>query len=190
MESPRLRLLPALAAALLLLPPLLGARAQEDAGLQPRALDLYSAVDDASHEKELVGTPSAAALGPARSLPSCALLPTAPLPPRAQSQGSRRPPRTLPSPGPEGRRAGPLSRLLDLRSVCGTRWSAVPGRSACGAGSLELGLGVSARAGLAAKAATRSGAVCCRSKRCRKSSRSSRVNAFPSTRRSTAKSPW
>uniref|UniRef100_A0A8C4MQ73 Cocaine- and amphetamine-regulated transcript protein n=1 Tax=Equus asinus asinus TaxID=83772 RepID=A0A8C4MQ73_EQUAS len=55
MESPRLRLLPALAAALLLLPPLLGARAQEDAGLQPRALDLYSAVDDASHEKELVG---------------------------------------------------------------------------------------------------------------------------------------
>ncbi|NP_038760.3 cocaine- and amphetamine-regulated transcript protein isoform 1 preproprotein [Mus musculus] len=53
MESSRLRLLPLLGAALLLLLPLLGARAQEDAELQPRALDIYSAVDDASHEKEL-----------------------------------------------------------------------------------------------------------------------------------------
>lgn len=58
MESPRLRLLPLLGAALLLLP-LLGALAQEDAELQPRALDIYSAVEDASHEKELVGTPLA-----------------------------------------------------------------------------------------------------------------------------------
>jgi len=58
MESPRLRLLPLLGAALLLLLPLLGALAQEDAELQPRALDIYSAVEDASHEKELVGTPS------------------------------------------------------------------------------------------------------------------------------------
>lgn len=54
MESSRLRLLPLLGAALLLLLPLLGAGAQEDAELQPRALDIYSAVDDASHEKELV----------------------------------------------------------------------------------------------------------------------------------------
>ncbi|XP_028646056.1 cocaine- and amphetamine-regulated transcript protein isoform X1 [Arvicanthis niloticus] len=53
MESSRLRLLPLLGAALLLLLPLLGAGAQEDAELQPRALDIYSAVDDASHEKEL-----------------------------------------------------------------------------------------------------------------------------------------
>ncbi|XP_006994475.1 cocaine- and amphetamine-regulated transcript protein isoform X1 [Peromyscus maniculatus bairdii] len=53
MESSRLRLLPLLGAALLLLLPLLGARAQEDAELQPRALDIYSAVEDASHEKEL-----------------------------------------------------------------------------------------------------------------------------------------
>ncbi|OBS79955.1 hypothetical protein A6R68_21842 [Neotoma lepida] len=53
MESSRLRLLPFLGAALLLLLPLLGARAQEDAELQPRALDIYSAVEDASHEKEL-----------------------------------------------------------------------------------------------------------------------------------------
>uniref|UniRef100_A0A2K6G4D6 Cocaine- and amphetamine-regulated transcript protein n=1 Tax=Propithecus coquereli TaxID=379532 RepID=A0A2K6G4D6_PROCO len=53
MESPRLRLLPLLGAALLLLLPLLGTRAQEDAELQPRALDIYSAVEDASHEKEL-----------------------------------------------------------------------------------------------------------------------------------------
>ncbi|KAM7320951.1 cocaine- and amphetamine-regulated transcript protein isoform X1 [Microtus oregoni] len=53
MESSRLRLLPLLGAALLLLLPLLGVRAQEDAELQPRALDIYSAVDDASHEKEL-----------------------------------------------------------------------------------------------------------------------------------------
>ncbi|KAM9252857.1 LOW QUALITY PROTEIN: cocaine- and amphetamine-regulated transcript protein [Dugong dugon] len=52
MESSSLRLLPLLGAALLLLP-LLGARAQEDAELQPRALDIYSAVEDASHEKEL-----------------------------------------------------------------------------------------------------------------------------------------
>lgn len=57
MESPRFRLLPLLGAALLLLLPLLGARAQEDAELQPRALDIYSAVEDASHEKELVGIP-------------------------------------------------------------------------------------------------------------------------------------
>lgn len=55
MESPRLRPLTLLGAALLLLLPLLGARAQEDAELQPRALDIYSAVEDASHEKELVG---------------------------------------------------------------------------------------------------------------------------------------
>ncbi|KAM8959116.1 cocaine- and amphetamine-regulated transcript protein isoform 1-T1 [Lycaon pictus] len=54
MESPRLRPLTLLGAALLLLLPLLGARAQDDAELQPRALDIYSAVDDASHEKELV----------------------------------------------------------------------------------------------------------------------------------------
>lgn len=54
MESSRLRLLPLLGAALLLLLPLLGVGAQEDAELQPRALDIYSAVDDASHEKELV----------------------------------------------------------------------------------------------------------------------------------------
>ncbi|XP_057646039.1 cocaine- and amphetamine-regulated transcript protein isoform X1 [Chionomys nivalis] len=53
MESSRLRLLPLLGAALLLLLPLLGVRAQEDAELQPRALDIYSAVEDASHEKEL-----------------------------------------------------------------------------------------------------------------------------------------
>ena len=52
MESPRLRLLPLLGAALLLLLPLLGALAQEDAELQPRALDIYSAVEDASHEKD------------------------------------------------------------------------------------------------------------------------------------------
>lgn len=57
MESSRLRLLPLLGAALLLLLPLLGARAQEDAELQPRALDIYSAVEDASHEKELVSIP-------------------------------------------------------------------------------------------------------------------------------------
>lgn len=56
MESARVRLLPLLGAALLLLP-LLGARAQEDAAPQPRALDIYSAVEDASHEKELVGIP-------------------------------------------------------------------------------------------------------------------------------------
>nr|XP_020036612.1 cocaine- and amphetamine-regulated transcript protein isoform X1 [Castor canadensis] len=53
MESSRLRLLPLLGAALLLLLPLLGALAQEDAELRPRALDVYSAVEDASHEKEL-----------------------------------------------------------------------------------------------------------------------------------------
>ncbi|XP_047412780.1 cocaine- and amphetamine-regulated transcript protein [Sciurus carolinensis] len=54
MESPRLRLLSLLGAALLLMLPLLGVRAQEDADLQPRALDIYSAVEDASHEKELI----------------------------------------------------------------------------------------------------------------------------------------
>lgn len=59
MESSRLRLLPLLGAALLLLLPLLGAGAQEDAELQPRALDIYSAVEDASHEKELVSIPLA-----------------------------------------------------------------------------------------------------------------------------------
>ncbi|XP_029797320.1 cocaine- and amphetamine-regulated transcript protein isoform X3 [Suricata suricatta] len=53
MESPRLRPLTVLGAALLFLLPLLGARAQEDVELQPRALDVYSAVEDASHEKEL-----------------------------------------------------------------------------------------------------------------------------------------
>lgn len=57
MESARPRLLPLLAAALLLLLPLLGARAQEDAELQPRALDIYSAMEDPSHEKELVSIP-------------------------------------------------------------------------------------------------------------------------------------
>ena len=56
MESPRLRLLP-LVAALLFLLPLLGTLAQEDAELQPRALDIYSAVEDASHEKQLVCIP-------------------------------------------------------------------------------------------------------------------------------------
>lgn len=59
MESPRLRLLPLLGAALLLLLPLLGTLAQEGAELQPRALDIYSAVEDASHEKELVCIPPA-----------------------------------------------------------------------------------------------------------------------------------
>ncbi|MBZ3878884.1 Cocaine- and amphetamine-regulated transcript protein [Sciurus carolinensis] len=59
MESPRLRLLSLLGAALLLMLPLLGVRAQEDADLQPRALDIYSAVEDASHEKELVSIPLA-----------------------------------------------------------------------------------------------------------------------------------
>ncbi|KAK2117981.1 hypothetical protein P7K49_004868, partial [Saguinus oedipus] len=54
MESPRVRLLPLLGVSLLLLLPLLGTRAQEDAELQPRALDIYSAVEDASHEKELI----------------------------------------------------------------------------------------------------------------------------------------
>lgn len=57
MESARIQLLPLLGAALLLLLPLLGARAQEDAELQPRALDIFSTVEDASHEKELVGIP-------------------------------------------------------------------------------------------------------------------------------------
>nr|KAF6365886.1 CART prepropeptide [Pipistrellus kuhlii] len=52
MESTRFQLLPLLGAALLLLLPLLGARAQEDAELQPRALDVFT-VEDASHEKEL-----------------------------------------------------------------------------------------------------------------------------------------
>ncbi|ELK31174.1 Cocaine- and amphetamine-regulated transcript protein [Myotis davidii] len=55
MESTRFQLLPLLGAALLLLLPLLGARAQEDAELQPRALDIFSTVEDASHEKELGG---------------------------------------------------------------------------------------------------------------------------------------
>lgn len=70
MESPRFRLLPLLGAALLVLP-LLGAGAQEDAELQPRALDIYSAVEDASHEKELVSIPHAPdSLG----LPGCPFL--------------------------------------------------------------------------------------------------------------------
>ncbi|XP_074850331.1 cocaine- and amphetamine-regulated transcript protein [Carettochelys insculpta] len=51
MESDRLLAL--LGASLLLL--LLGARGQEEPELlQPRALDLYAAGDDASHEKELI----------------------------------------------------------------------------------------------------------------------------------------
>ncbi|XP_076995627.1 cocaine- and amphetamine-regulated transcript protein isoform X1 [Tamandua tetradactyla] len=54
MESARPRLLPALGAALLLLGPLLGARAQDRAELRPRSPDLYPAVEDASHEKELI----------------------------------------------------------------------------------------------------------------------------------------
>ncbi|XP_007486564.1 cocaine- and amphetamine-regulated transcript protein [Monodelphis domestica] len=53
MESSRLRQLPLLGATLLLL--LLGACSQEDSGLQPRALDIYSTVEDTSHEKELIG---------------------------------------------------------------------------------------------------------------------------------------
>ncbi|EHB15035.1 Cocaine- and amphetamine-regulated transcript protein [Heterocephalus glaber] len=53
MERSRLRLLPLLGAALLLMLPLLGAGAQDDAELQPRALDI-SAVEDTSHEKELI----------------------------------------------------------------------------------------------------------------------------------------
>lgn len=81
MESPRLRLLPLLGAALLLLLPLLGALAQEDAELQPRALDIYSAVEDASHEKELVGIPLAS------DFPG---LPRGPLLPFPQSQGAGR----------------------------------------------------------------------------------------------------
>lgn len=87
MESSRLRLLPLLGAALLLLLPLLGVRAQEDAELQPRALDIYSAVDDASHEKELVSIPLAsgspwAAAGPFLGMrPSFALVPSGGLSP-------------------------------------------------------------------------------------------------------------
>lgn len=80
MESPRLRLLPLLGAALLLLLPLLGAGAQEDSELQPRALDIYSAVEDASHEKELVGI--ALAPGP------CFGTFSSPPPPRSRSQGT------------------------------------------------------------------------------------------------------
>uniref|UniRef100_A0A8C8RRS1 Cocaine- and amphetamine-regulated transcript protein n=1 Tax=Pelusios castaneus TaxID=367368 RepID=A0A8C8RRS1_9SAUR len=50
MESARLLAL--LSAALVLL--LLGARGQEETELQPRALDLYSTMEDTSHEKELI----------------------------------------------------------------------------------------------------------------------------------------
>ncbi|KAJ7335833.1 hypothetical protein JRQ81_013774 [Phrynocephalus forsythii] len=50
MESSRLFAL--LGAASLLL--LLGVKGQEEAELQPRALDLYSTVEDTSHEKELI----------------------------------------------------------------------------------------------------------------------------------------
>lgn len=50
MESARLVAL--LSATLVLL---LGARGQEEPELQPRALDLYSTMEDTSHEKELVG---------------------------------------------------------------------------------------------------------------------------------------
>ncbi|KAM9096052.1 cocaine- and amphetamine-regulated transcript protein isoform 1-T1 [Sarcophilus harrisii] len=56
MESSRLRQLPLLGVTLLLL--LLGASCQEDSGLQPRALDIYSTVEDTSHEKELVNSGS------------------------------------------------------------------------------------------------------------------------------------
>ncbi|KAM6475307.1 cocaine- and amphetamine-regulated transcript protein [Python bivittatus] len=49
MESSRLFAL--LGAALLLL---VGAHGQEEGELQPRALDLYSTMEDTSHEKELI----------------------------------------------------------------------------------------------------------------------------------------
>ncbi|XP_067424740.1 cocaine- and amphetamine-regulated transcript protein [Emydura macquarii macquarii] len=49
MESTRLLAL--LSAAFVLL---LGARGQEEPELQPRALDLYSTMEDTSHEKELI----------------------------------------------------------------------------------------------------------------------------------------
>lgn len=37
---------------------LLGVSGQEETELQPRALDLYSAMEDTSHEKELVNPPA------------------------------------------------------------------------------------------------------------------------------------
>lgn len=89
MESPRFRLLPLLGAALLLLLPLLGARAQEDAELQPRALDIDPAVEDASHEKELVGIPHTPdSPGLPRGPFLCPLFP--PPHPHSQSQGAGR----------------------------------------------------------------------------------------------------
>lgn len=86
MESSRLRLLPVLGAALLLLLPLLGAGAQEDAELQPRALDIYSAVDDASHEKELVSISLASGLPWAATGP---LLCVRPSPPQSHPRRQR-----------------------------------------------------------------------------------------------------
>lgn len=80
MESSRLRLLPLLGAALLLLLPLLSARAQEDAELQPRALDIYSAVEDASHEKELVSIPLVSVLSGLAPGPGFARVPPPPSP--------------------------------------------------------------------------------------------------------------
>lgn len=92
MESPRLWPLTVLGAALLFLLPLLGARAQEDAELQPRALDIYSAVEDTSHEKELVGI-SRISLGcpPSPSVHASVLPPSLPpLLPRVRVLGDER----------------------------------------------------------------------------------------------------
>lgn len=93
MESSRVRLLPLLGAALLLMLPLLGTRAQEDAELQPRALDIYSAVEDASHEKELVGISLAPNPLSCRAVSSFASLPPPPTPtpiPRVRARGAER----------------------------------------------------------------------------------------------------
>lgn len=146
MESPRLRLLPLLGAALLLMLPLLGTRAQEDAELQPRALDIYSAVEDASHEKELVGIPLApdplgVRRGPFLCMPSSpppplpfpesgrgelSAKPGHSLPPKdhLEPTGSRQSLERIPGPGPSEQQE-PL-RLRDLRSVPGTALSSSP----------------------------------------------------------------
>ena len=141
MESPRLRLLP-LVAALLFLLPLLGTLAQEDAELQPRALDIYSAVEDASHEKQLVCIPPRPRLpwAAARFLPLCAsflspCLPT-PIPKSGPGEvgtdsrlpllptGSGQSVERIPDPGPSEQQESP--RLLDLRSVRGTALAEFP----------------------------------------------------------------
>lgn len=126
MESPRLRLLPFLGAALLLLC-LLGTRAQEDAELQPRALDVYSAVEDASHEKELVGISLAPEpLGCRAVLPlyaSLLSLPPSPLPFPVRARGDEskaQAPAAILRPSRAHRlqavcRAKPLSRPLGAR---------------------------------------------------------------------------